>query len=83
MQNIACSKLYAFQRFCTQRFEIGEYSIANLNTTTNTGGGRVLTSSNNSTVLRGGPYLHYTTIPRRLRPLSKVSCIYVFLSVCI
>ena len=62
--------------------EIGEYSIANPNTT-NTGGGRVLTSSNNSTVLPGGPYLHYTTIPRRLRPLSKVSCIYVFLSVCI
>ena len=62
--------------------EIGEYSIATPNTT-NTGGGRVLTSSNNSTVLPGGPYLHYTTIPRRLRPLSKVSCIYVFLSVCI
>ena len=61
--------------------EIGEYSIATPNTT-NTGGGRVLTSSNNSTVLPGGPYLHYTTIPRRLRPLSKVSCIYVFLSVC-
>ena len=61
--------------------EIGEYSIANLNTTTNTGGGRVLTSSNNSTVLPGGPYLHYTTIPRRLRPLSKVSCIYVFLCI--
>ena len=61
--------------------EIGEYSIATPNTTTNTGGGRVLTSSNNSTVLPGGPYLHYTTIPRRLRPLSKVSRIYVFLSV--
>ena len=61
--------------------EIGEYSIATPNTTTNTGGGRVLTSSNNSTVLPGGPYLHYTTIPRRLRPLSKVSCIYVFLCI--
>ena len=46
--------------------EIGEYSIA---APTTAASGAALPSSN--TVLQG-PYLHYTTIPRRLRPLSKV-----------
>ena len=51
--------------------EIGEYNL------TAAGGGSsaaAFPSSNNApvTALPTGPYLHYTTIPRRLRPLTKV-----------
>ena len=44
--------------------EIGDYNLAAATVT-------ALPSSSNGPPT--GPYLHYTTIPRRMRPLSKVS----------
>ena len=54
--------------------EIGEYNLATAAGGGGTSAAAAFPSSNNApvTALPTGPYLHYTTIPRRLRPLTKV-----------
>ena len=54
--------------------EIGEYNLATAAGAGGTSAAAAFPSSNNApvTALPTGPYLHYTTIPRRLRPLTKV-----------